>query len=334
VEIRNTLDTVVQNVSVDGSAAGGLLFGGCVRPSVWGATITNTMADGLHFANCQDARADDVLTEDTGDDGLAFLNYGAGPDRYGGLATKVRVRRSGTRGIAVVGQRDVLVREFSVEGTACSGLYCAYEAAYSTRVPSNVRFEGGTVTNAGRSGGCAPSNHGIEYSDVESVGFENIRVVSPESRGVSGSAPGGTVRLTGIEVRGASTSGFDLTEGKIHLGDLICKETGGTGFSVRHADLLEYRKLESINASTANRLHRAFSIEHSARVEGGELHVIDDQDLATGYKVLTDGRQAGSLGVIYADIANGKLEVENHSSLKVQVVRVQDAPPCSDGQKH
>src|SRR5215212_406615 len=246
LQIRNTFDTVVQNVRVDGSAAGGLQFDGCVRPSVSGAIITNTMADGLHFANCQDARADGVLTEDTGDDGLAFLNYGDGPDRHGALATNVRVRRSGARGIAVVGQRDVLVRGFSIEGTACSGLYCAYEASYSTRVPSNVRFEGGTVTNAGRSGGCAPSTHGIEYCDVESVGFENVKVVSPESRGVSGSAPGGTVRLIGIEVRGASASGFDLTEGKIHLDDLMCREAGGIGFSVRRAELLKYHKLESI----------------------------------------------------------------------------------------
>jgi hypothetical protein len=81
------------------------------------------------------------------------------------------------------------------------------------------------------------------------------------------------VRLRGIEVRGASTSGFDLKEGKIHLDDLICKGTGGIGFSVRHAELLEYSKLESINASTANRLHRAFSIEHSARRRWGAARI-------------------------------------------------------------
>jgi hypothetical protein len=334
LEIRDTLDTVVQNVSVDGSAAAGLLFARCVRPSVWGATIANTMADGLHFANCQDAKANDVLTEDTGDDGVAFVNYGDGPDHSGGQATNVTVRRSKARGIAVVGQSGVLVRGFSVEGTACSGLYCAYEASYRTRVPSNVRFEGGTVTNAGRAGDCAPSNHGIEYYDVESVGFEKIKVVSPECRGVSGSAPGGTVHLIDIEVRGAAASGFDLTEGKLHLDDLICRVAGGIGFSVRHTELLEYRKLTSINASTVNGLHRAFSIEHNARVEGGELHVIDDQDLATGYKVLTDGRQAGSLGVIHTDIANGNLEVENHSGLKVKGVQAHEAPTGSDSQKH
>ena len=41
------------------------------------------MADGLHFANCQDPEAKDVVTEDTGDDGLAFVNYADGPGYYG-----------------------------------------------------------------------------------------------------------------------------------------------------------------------------------------------------------------------------------------------------------
>lgn len=80
----------VEDVRTDGSAAAGLLFWRYARPAVVGALISGTMADELHFANCQDGRADRITTVDTGDDGddgVAFVNYASGPAATGGLAT-------------------------------------------------------------------------------------------------------------------------------------------------------------------------------------------------------------------------------------------------------
>ena len=55
LHFSQTTDTLIQNANVNGSAAAGILFGRSVRPTVRNATITNTRADGLHFANCRNA---------------------------------------------------------------------------------------------------------------------------------------------------------------------------------------------------------------------------------------------------------------------------------------
>jgi hypothetical protein len=208
---ERTTDTEVREVEIVGSAAAGLLFAQCIRPSVVGATIMQTRADGLHFANCQDAYADNVLTADTGDDGLAFLNYQYLRDYSGGVATNVTVKRSKARGIAVVGQRDVVIRGFSVEGSACSGLYCAQETSWNTRVPSEVLFVSGTVEDAGRlAGNPGCDKDGIHYANVRSVAFKDIMVLSPANRGVAGVSPGGKVTLDNVEVEDASGPKFDI----------------------------------------------------------------------------------------------------------------------------
>ena len=202
-----TTDTEVRDAEILGSAAAGMLFAQCIRPSVVGATIRRTRADGLHFANCQDAYADNVLTADTGDDGLAFLNYNYLRDYSGGVTTNVTIKRSRSRGIAVVGQRDVVIRDFSVEGSACSGLYCAQETSWSTRVPSEVRFVRGTVEDAGKLAGMPGCDRdGIHYANVRSVAFKDIKILSPAHRGVSGVSPAGTVALDNVEVEDAPDS--------------------------------------------------------------------------------------------------------------------------------
>jgi hypothetical protein len=315
VTFRGTTDTTVKGVEISGSAAAGLLFRDCVRPRVEGVEIRGTMADGLHFANCQDPEATNVLTEDTGDDGLAFVNYADGPGYSGGRATGVTVKYSQTRGIAVVGQSGVTVERFAVEGTSGSGLYCAYESSYNTRMPSNVRFADGTVHNAGRLDGANPNKYGIAYSNVASVDFESIEVTTPATRGVSGVAPEGTVRLSGIEVQDAPGSGFDLGAEMLYLEHLTARRTGRTGIRAASSGLVSYGTLKAVDASKTDTLRRAFSFENNARVEGGELYVVDDQSPPTGYEVISLGNRAGRLGKIYDRVANGSVEITNSPGL-------------------
>jgi hypothetical protein len=311
-----TTDTHVRNCRVYGSAGAGILFWFCVRPSVETAQIKKTMADGLHFANCQDAKANDVLTEDTGDDGVAFVNYGDGPDHSGGQATNVTVRRSKARGIAVVGQSGVLVRGFSVEGTACSGLYCAYEASYRTRVPSNVRFEGGTVKSAGKVIGQKGNKFGIEFfNNGESVKFESIEVIGSASRGVSGTAPNGTVHLSAIRTVNIPATGFDLKAGELYLDRLTAKQTAGCGIAVLDSELIRYGQLKAVNTSKRDGLRRAFCFENNRRVQGERLDVVDTQYPPTGYIVAAYGPQAGHLGIVYDGVRYGPVRMENPSKL-------------------
>jgi hypothetical protein len=177
VIISNTTDTTVEGVEINGSAAAGLLFWECVRPRVEEATIRSTMADGLHFANCQFAIVTLLRTSDTGDDGLAFLDYGGQP-LHGGYAADVEVRNSGARGISVVGQSEVEISNFLVDGTWAAGLYVAHEDSWDTAMPSNVHYHDGEVVRAGtvlKNGVLGPNRDSIFYDGVtDRISFSRI----------------------------------------------------------------------------------------------------------------------------------------------------------------
>jgi hypothetical protein len=316
---ESSTDTLVRDANIRGSAAAGLVFTVCTRPRVAHAVVTETMADGLYFANCQDARASDVLTENTGDDGVAFVNYASGPDMSGGLATDVTVRKSRARGITVIGQRDVTIERFKVDRTAASGILSAYDEYFLSRTPSNVRFVDGTVKNAGRQPGLSekdPSNRaGVEFGRVGSVEFEDIRVTSPATDGVHGWAPDGIVRLYNIRVEDAPGKGFDLDNAAYYLEDLSAQGVNRAGIVVTNSRLVKYGKLRSINVSKEDALRRAFWFKNNTWLQGKELHVVDNQTTPTGYIVGTYGAQSGTLGVVYDQVTNGKVQMHNTSNL-------------------
>lgn len=329
----DTTDTVVENASVNGSAAAGILFHRCVRPEVFGAEITNTQADGLHFANCQDARAESIRTENTGDDGLAFVNYADEPGYTGGYASNITIRNSEGRGIAVVGQSGVVIEGFDVDQTSVSGLICARDASYDTRVSSNVLFRDGSVRGAGRFPGQEANKYGIEIDAVHSVEFRGISIESPAGRGVSGvatrmvrgSATNGAIRLADIEAsRVEADAGFSLygkldddgtAAGAYELENLTARDVGGTGFIVLGGGFVRCENLVARDASKNGGENRAFEFGRNALVEGSHLHVLDEREDPTGFEVFTHGAQSGSLGVLHDGVSNGGMEVENQSGL-------------------
>lgn len=310
-------DTLVRNANIQGSAAAGLLFGRCVRPTVNGARIRDTMADGLHFANCKDPRAHNVTTVDTGDDGLAFVNYDNSTNYTGGKATNITVRRSGARGIAVVGQSDVTIDGFKVVTTRANGLYCAHEPkSFNTRVPENVLFRNGSVHRGGKVNGTPGTNYGINISGARSARVVDVDVIRPGARGVSSLIPGGgVVRLVRVKVRGARESGFNLQGGTHYLNGLVTRNSGGTGIYISDCRRVGYGGLWSINSSRNDPLDRAFSFERNRRIRGRAVNVMDTRKRVRGNRLNASGKQHGRLGKIYDRVSNGKVRVANQSDL-------------------
>lgn len=223
-EWLGTTDTLVDDAKIDGSQAAGLIFNSsqstatpireCVNPTVRNSTVLDTEADGVHFANCSSAEVAGSRTERTGDDGIAFVDYARRPDLDGGLADHVTVVDAGTRGITVIGQDDVTVRNFSVNGSYNSALRVAYEAGYPTRHPDDVHFASGTVNRAGLApkgnGEGVPQPHAIFYFDADdpaddgteftNVSFEDVDVTNTKAswgcRGGEAPAPPTFVRVS------------------------------------------------------------------------------------------------------------------------------------------
>ena len=70
-------------------------------------------------------RSTNLTTRNTGDDGLAFLNYGTFTNNTGGTANNINVYNSQARGITVIGQSGVTITTFHVEkrprAASCAG---------------------------------------------------------------------------------------------------------------------------------------------------------------------------------------------------------------------
>src|SRR5262249_1968993 len=153
--------------------------------------VVNSLADGVHFANCQNAQITSLTTENTGDDGLAFTNTASDSHNYtGGLATDIAIHNSKARGIAVAGQSDVIISGFIVDTTSSSGIICLEDTAYNTRVPDRVRFANGVIKNAGSLIPMGGNQYGIEFSRVNGATFENIDVFGAASYPAGANARG------------------------------------------------------------------------------------------------------------------------------------------------
>ena len=128
-------------------------------------------------------------------------------------------------------------------------------------------------------------------------------------------APEGTVHLSSIEVRDTPESGFDLAAETLRLEDLTARRTGGTGIRAAGSGLVSYGTLTAVSVSKTDGLRRAFSFENNTRLEGGELHIVDDQSPPTGYKVIALGNRSGRLGKIHDRVANGSVAIDNDTGL-------------------
>jgi hypothetical protein len=311
-----TTDTYLENSTINGSAAAGLLFSGCVRPVVVGATIANTMADGLNFTNCQDSRADHITTTDTGDDAVSFGSVATGQPYTGGLATNLSITRSKSRGIAITGQSNVTIRDAVIDTTVGHGFYCAYESAWNTRVPTDVRFERVRVTNGGAWTAAAGggTNSGMRINAAGTVAASQITVDSPGQHGIFVTATNQST-LTDLMVTNAPGSGVNFQSGRHLVDRLTVSETNGIGLSATNCQSLEFGTITLQNVARTHSTHWAFDVENAPYVFGSRLWISDNHAPAAGYIVRASGTQKGSLGTVIGTITNGRLTFDNSSNL-------------------
>lgn len=319
LQFSQTTDTSLNEVNITSSPGAGILFYESVRPKVRNAVIQNTLADGLHFANCQNPQAINISTNNTGDDGLAFVNYAASANYTGGSASNVTITNSASRGISVVGQSNVIVSNFTVNTTASSGILCAYDASYQTRIPANVSFSAGLIQNAGGAPNPVGNNYGIEYNGVGSCSFSNIQVMQSAGRGVAGMAPNGSISVTGVQVQqNSSGEAFSFNQtAQVSLSASEADNAAAYGFYFANCGNVTVNGITASNVSLLSGLHRAIWFESNQSVVASGLTVIDSQSSPTGYVVGTyDGgvSQSGLVNGVTAVLANGTLRIQNNSS--------------------
>jgi Right handed beta helix region len=308
LNLYNVTEPVLVNIRVENSPAVGILVEQCTYPRISGIRIFRARADGLHVANCANAHVSDVYTETTGDDGLAFLNYSWDTDLSGARADLITTKDSGARGISVVGQRDVEITNFDIDGTLGPGVYVAYESTYNgtgatARVPRNVRIVHGTVRNAGAFSGYrhAPMSdkHGISvFSNHATIAMDcvlsSIKVLSATYKGAYLASTGKTI-LENVRIVSAGTRGIDVEGTETQILDCVVESSAEQGFVSYNSKYIFAAGLSLRNTALTGGSNLAIHLQNAAsspnattEVQATGVHIIDTQEMPTGYKVRVD----------------------------------------------
>jgi hypothetical protein len=194
-------ETEVRNCSVTNAPGAGLHFDVCQRVRVDEVDIAASSADGVHFANCTEVVAAGLRTRDTGDDGVACVDYRSKPAGSNLSLSRISVIRSRARGISVVGASGVRISDFSVEQTASSGLLIVEDHHYRTRRPAEIVISQGKVTAGGQFSPPVGNPFGVEVNGADGVELSGLTVTDPRSRAVSMVDVGGRVRVSGLSLQ-------------------------------------------------------------------------------------------------------------------------------------
>jgi hypothetical protein len=279
----------------------------------------NSLADGLHFANCQDAQVTNLTAMNTGDDALAFLNYAQYPNKTGGTAQNINITNSYSRGIAVMGQSNVTVTGFQIRNTASSGVLVAQDPAYNTRVPANVTIQNGSVTGAGTLPPLAGNHYGVEYNSQTSVTFSNITVTGSGNNGLSGASPNGKVTVNNVTVQSPqSGAGFLFYQtGMVQVSNLTAEDVPSYGFLFLQSAAVVAQGLTALSAAQSDPLRRAVWFEDGHTILATDLKIVSNAGEANvvGAYQAAGYTQSGAVRGITAQITGGTLSIQNNSPL-------------------
>jgi hypothetical protein len=218
---------VLTDVTVIGSASAGVFVQGTQNFTITGAHVRDTRADGIHMtAGAAHGLVQDVLTENTGDDGVAVVSYSDDREQAQDIridAPHVHGNTNG-RGVTVVGGKDVTVTDVDIRDTAAAAIYVACErGSYDTRVPSNVTVTGGTVEHANQerdvdhgavliynAQGSQPLSNvtvsDIAISDTRSSASRQVGLISDDDGPITG------VTLSGLSFTGSGPDDLLATD--------------------------------------------------------------------------------------------------------------------------
>lgn len=232
--------TVVNDVTIIGSAAAGLFSYGASNFHFTDVHVTGTRADGIHMTNgSRGGRVVRPIVRHTGDDGVAVVSYEQDGTACSDIVIDSPVIRDldGGRGISVVGGSNVTYSNIDVEGSSSAAVYIACEGnPYNTFPTSAVRVIGGRIANAntdsavdhgavlvysGRSGG--------KVSDITIYGLSVSGTRSNASRQIGAVSDGGgllaDVRFTDLTLA-ATPAPY---EGNVPVSDLTLTRVTAAG---------------------------------------------------------------------------------------------------------
>lgn len=302
--------------------------------------ITNTTADGIHFENVGSSTVEDLIAEDTGDDGIGLTNIAVTNPNCGLKVERARISNSHSRGIAVAGGCNAEFSNVEIDATANSAIAAVDDAAIRSRRSQHIRFTDvsatrvGTVTSSvsgnkycvdvGKADDvsilrltCSDSREDgvFVYDGANQVAIENVVLQHAGNNGFQ-TSNARNVSFLDDTIIASTNSGFDIeSSSQITLRNCKTESAGGYGFYHSRSSGVTESGLFAKNSATKTGNHRAWWAEGmSGPIVVNGLSVIDDQPRATGYIVGDDvlpGNQIVVNGIVF-QITAGKGRIESH----------------------
>lgn len=280
---------VLNNVRVEGGAGAGIVLRQSPEATLIGIRVRDVLADGVDLFNCSGFTLSDVATEQTGDDGVAILDYCDGPRITGGTLRDIRVRTSDTRGITMVGPSGITLDGFSIEDTRGSGLLIGEDASNGLRVPDRCTAANGVIRRAGHrqvAGTYSGNRYGIEVARSDKIDLRDIRVIDSATRGLSATSdrPDALLTTTRISVETAGGEGIHVRDQTAWTFDAItASDTGGAGIYAGRIARLTGGVRTAIRTSRSGAPNRAIWDEDNDVQSIAANTIIDDQPRPTGF---------------------------------------------------
>jgi hypothetical protein len=149
-------NATLSNITITGSAATGVFVLGSSNFLLDRITVRGSRADGIHMTDgANNGVVNNVVTERTGDDGVAVISYTDRNTPFAGICHDIQINNptvNGTtfgRGISVGGGENIVYRNVRVSETWGAGVYVTTEGdPFYTQATNGVQVLGGTVTGA------------------------------------------------------------------------------------------------------------------------------------------------------------------------------------------
>lgn len=293
---------VLVNVRVEGGAGAGIVLHQSSNATLTGIRVRDVLADGVDLFNCSGFTLSDVATEQTGDDGVAILDYRDGPRITGGTLRDIHVRTSDTRGITLVGPSGVTLDGFSIEDTRGSGLLIGEDASNGLRVPDRCTVANGIIRRAGHrqvAGTYSGNRYGIEVARSDRIDLCDIRVIDSATRGLSATSdrPDALLTTMRISVETAGGEGIHVRDQTAWVFEAItASDTNGAGIYAGRIARLTGGARTAIRAARSGAPNRAIWDEDNGVQSIATNTIIDDQPRPTGFIYFCRHTARGSVG--------------------------------------
>lgn len=171
INVYRCSDVVVKDCYVFQICSAGILLEAVSHGTVYGNTVTNNLADGIHTTGgSADINVVGNRLDNTGDDGIAFVSYRADGNpvtRF--TATGNSIYRCNARGIGIIGSSSGSVTGNTVNETVAAGIIVAQELSYSTYGPSDVIVANNTIIGAATYNGSVIDHAAIHVNIQDSL---------------------------------------------------------------------------------------------------------------------------------------------------------------------